>query len=312
MYLREVHIKNIRSLKEIRWDVPRTKTAGWHVIIGDNGSGKSTFLRSIALALIGPRDVAGLRLSWEDWLRRDQSEGSIKIGIDWDKRFDRFPDEESIPRQCPLRLGIMLTRTSAENLPNLNRLLVGFEVLPAVQLTDLDPEAEPNRHVWGLAEGWSCCGYGPFRRFTGGDQEFSRISLRLPKLARYLSLFDERLALTDCLEWLQNLKFQQTRGRSGGRTSERSGRELLPAIFSSLTSRTSYLTRYSSRTSRRTSVLFVQRQPDGGPDRGPERWLSFDPEHDVRAHPATGGSPMDQVAFSIRTTRRRSSAPESS
>ncbi len=73
MYLREVHIKNIRSLKEIQWEVPKNKAAGWHVIIGDNGSGKSSFLRSIALALIGPRDAMSLRLSWDDWLRKDQS-----------------------------------------------------------------------------------------------------------------------------------------------------------------------------------------------------------------------------------------------
>lgn len=31
----------------------------------------------------------------------------------------------------------------------------------------------------------------------------------MPRLARFLSLFDERVALTDCLEWLQYLRFQQ-------------------------------------------------------------------------------------------------------
>jgi hypothetical protein len=33
--------------------------------------------------------------------------------------------------------------------------------------------------------------------------------VRLPKLARFLSIFDERVALTDCLDWLQALKFRQ-------------------------------------------------------------------------------------------------------
>jgi ABC-type cobalamin/Fe3+-siderophores transport system ATPase subunit len=33
------------------WTIENSQAAGWHVIIGDNGSGKSTFLRSIALAL---------------------------------------------------------------------------------------------------------------------------------------------------------------------------------------------------------------------------------------------------------------------
>ena len=71
MYIKSIKIENIRSIKELEWSLPDSKPpAGWHVIVGDNGSGKTTFLRSIALAMVGPQEAAGLRLSWDDWLRK--------------------------------------------------------------------------------------------------------------------------------------------------------------------------------------------------------------------------------------------------
>lgn len=256
MYLREVHIKNIRSLKEIQWEVPASKAAGWHVIIGDNGSGKSTFLRSIALAMIGPWDAISLRLSFEDWLRKDQSEGSIELAIDRDDQFDQVAGKEPIPRQSPLRFAVGLTRWMQKKIfdPESFDLLV--EVMPIVVLNASNTQVGPDRHVWGLAEGWFCAGYGPFRRLTGGDPEFTRISRTLPKLARYLSIFDERVALIDYLEWLQFLKFRQLEADQKPE-SEQSGRKLLSAIFQFINQPDflPYQAQLKEITS--TSVLFV-------------------------------------------------------
>ena len=78
MYLSKIRINNIRSISQVEWKVSESEADGWHVVIGDNGSGKSSFLRSVALALIGPKDAASLRLPWEDWLRKDQDTGSIE------------------------------------------------------------------------------------------------------------------------------------------------------------------------------------------------------------------------------------------
>ena len=65
MYLRRVHIQNVRSIAALTWELPPDVDGpGWHVILGDNGAGKSSFLRSIALALVGPMAAAGLRQSW--------------------------------------------------------------------------------------------------------------------------------------------------------------------------------------------------------------------------------------------------------
>jgi predicted ATP-binding protein involved in virulence len=258
MYLREVHIKNIRSLKEIQWEVPASKAAGWHVIIGDNGSGKSSFLRSIALAMIGPWDAISLRLSFEDWLRKDQSEGSIELAIDWDDRFDQFADKKPIPRRSPLRVGVKLTTRIKIGSPKINQnaFIFNFNIARAVELTASNSTGEPRRHVWGLAAGWFCAGYGPFRRLTGSDPEYARISATLPKLARYLSIFDERFALTDCLEWLQTLKFQQLESERSSR-SEQPGRDLLPAIIQFINQPDFLPHQAQLKEITSTSVLFV-------------------------------------------------------
>jgi DNA repair exonuclease SbcCD ATPase subunit len=62
MFLNAAKISNIRSIRNITWSIPTNRSlAEWHVIVGDNGSGKTSFLRAIALALVGPTEAQGLR-----------------------------------------------------------------------------------------------------------------------------------------------------------------------------------------------------------------------------------------------------------
>jgi predicted ATP-dependent endonuclease of OLD family len=44
MYVTEVHINNVRSIDSLDWQCDQQNHAGWHVFIGDNGSGKSSVL----------------------------------------------------------------------------------------------------------------------------------------------------------------------------------------------------------------------------------------------------------------------------
>jgi DNA repair exonuclease SbcCD ATPase subunit len=75
MYLNKIHIKNIRSIADFEMNFQNP--AGWHVIIGDNGAGKSTIVRSIALGIIGPYDSKALRLTLSDWKSRNTEETLI-------------------------------------------------------------------------------------------------------------------------------------------------------------------------------------------------------------------------------------------
>ncbi len=61
MYLKEINIRNVRSIKQLGIEFDEDEYAGWHVVLGDNGSGKTSLIRSIALALVGPTEAAALR-----------------------------------------------------------------------------------------------------------------------------------------------------------------------------------------------------------------------------------------------------------
>lgn len=202
MYVKEVVLSNIRSIQSLTWEFPETPTPGWHVVIGDNGAGKSSFLRAIALALVGPKEAIALRQDWNEWLRRGEPLGTIKVSLDWDERNDRFVGKGKLPKNFFLMAGLVFER--APNNPEQVHL-----IKPGIQL-------DPERSIWGDGEGWFCASYGPFRRFAGGDKDQEKLFYSNPKLARHLSVFGEAVALSECLEWLKLLQFKKLEGDPEG------------------------------------------------------------------------------------------------
>ena len=90
MYIRKASLKNVRSISEMEWAVREGEEAGWHVILGDNGSGKSSFLRALALGLVGPRNAEALRLDWNQWITRGTDFARIELQVAWDARDSVF------------------------------------------------------------------------------------------------------------------------------------------------------------------------------------------------------------------------------
>lgn len=183
MRLRRIHIRNVRSIADLTWELPpKVGGAGWHVVLGDNGSGKSSFLRSIALALVGPTEAAGLRQSWGEWIRTGADKATVELEIG----LPGHAHASDIRARIVLRRGA----NAIEAKPPSSRIL---------------------RKMWGPGAlgGWFSASYGPFRRFAGGDQEFEKLYTNQPRLARHLSVFGEAVALTEALSWLQSLRFQQ-------------------------------------------------------------------------------------------------------
>jgi len=200
MHLRRVHIRNVRSIAELTWELPpEVSGSGWHVILGDNGAGKSSFLRSIALALVGPTEAAGLRQSWDEWLRAGSDEAAIDLEIGLPN--DNSAADSSLRSSSGIPVGIILSRSSN-----------------TIAATEKTIKTRTLRNIWatGASGGWFSASYGPFRRFTGGDQELEKLYASQPRLARHLSVFGEAVALTEALSWLQSLKFKQFEGKSEG------------------------------------------------------------------------------------------------
>lgn len=79
MYISKLNIKSIRCFDDVTIDFRSNKDlCMWGVMLGDNGVGKTTVLRSIAMCLLGRGSTFGLLDELGgDWIRRDKDEGSV-------------------------------------------------------------------------------------------------------------------------------------------------------------------------------------------------------------------------------------------
>jgi predicted ATP-binding protein involved in virulence len=217
MYIKKVEITNIRSIDhfEMTFDNP----AGWHVLIGDNGSGKSSIVKAIALGLIGPLNIQAVRLPLVNWIQKKKNDATISINFQRHQDYDSHSINTSFKE---LKENIFQGLAKAnKRLINTNSFGIslklsreesnGFEI-GVLRGTNNDPD--PSELIWNGRKGWFSTAFGPFRRFTGGDKEWSKVYLSNPKAAAHLSIFGEDVALTESLDWLKQLKFESIESKS--------------------------------------------------------------------------------------------------
>ena len=193
MHIRRLRIRNIRSIRNLQVEISEPR-AGWHVILGDNGSGKSSVIRALALALMGPVDAAATRQDWQDWIRKTASTARVDLEVAPEAEFDKW-------KRTGRRAKAPISVTVAFQAPS--RTATWGAILPHIAGRYAD------RTIWGGGAGWFSASFGPFRRFSGGDKEYDRLFYTNPGLARHLSAFGEYVALGEALRWLQDLQFKR-------------------------------------------------------------------------------------------------------
>ena len=109
MHIQRRIIENVRSIEKLEIDFGEPR-AGWHVLLGDNGSGKSSVIRALALALVGPAEVAATRQSWQDWIRNDAASSRVVVKVMQDTEFDRWTRTGRQSRQ-PVELTVEIRRS---------------------------------------------------------------------------------------------------------------------------------------------------------------------------------------------------------
>ncbi|WP_460362821.1 AAA family ATPase [Actinocorallia lasiicapitis] len=177
--------------------------AGWTVLAGRNGTGKTSLLRAIALVIGGPNTALALMPDFANWVSTGSSEARAMIAIAYDR-----DDKWSIGGQP----------TYGENPITAPALGLTWRLPDDFSLVGTQPYLAVDRFVEPKAlegpwfqnpHGWFCAAYGPFRRLSGD----ARGLVRGPRqVARFASLFYEDAALSEGVAWLIE---QKTRALEG-------------------------------------------------------------------------------------------------
>ncbi len=190
MYIQKAEIKNIRSIIDFEIEFPNP--AGWHVLIGDNGAGKSTIIRSMALIIIGDRQSQGLRSDWNNWLNQQSESGQIYLEASIYKSSDIDIDKSAFS------IGI---RHVNEGVFYKSARFIRKQKGVYLEFSD---KLYPNIYDWFSVA------FGPYRRFEGGNKEWRDLfkNPSYEKLAAHLSVFGEDVALTEAINWLIELNYK--------------------------------------------------------------------------------------------------------
>ena len=215
MYISRVRLGNIRGFSgrrnvDLTLTRPDGSHAGWTVLAGRNGSGKTSLLQAIALTVGGPRLAPNLIPDFRTWMTVGVQESwtalqlltapedfqpangerakDLEVRMDWEVDRDR---ETSRPGSQPGLSGSI----------RINQLGVVMPGHSAASPWQADPI------------GWFCAAYGPFRRLVGGSTEAQRLMSTPGTAARLASLFYEDASLTEGVQWLIDKHLRALEGK---------------------------------------------------------------------------------------------------
>lgn len=219
MYISRVRLENIRGFSGAR-NVDLTLTrpdgshAGWTVLAGRNGSGKTSLLRAIALTVGGPAVAGSLVPDSRSWMtngaQRSVAELQLKAAAE-----DFQSGEGQRHDDLALRLSWAVDRRREASRPGSQPTMTG---LPSVSSATEAPTVPTAMTPWQADPiGWFCAAYGPFRRLVGGSADVQPLMSTPGPVARMTSLFYEAAALTEGVLWLID---KHLRGLEGKRWAD--------------------------------------------------------------------------------------------
>lgn len=198
MYIKTIQLTNIRGFANLTFDLarPNGSYAGWTVFTGDNGSGKSSLLKAIAVALTGKETARALQPSFHRWVKEGSVEGRIELMVVPEKGVDEFSGGG---------------KTAYKPFPATVILRTG-EKDTSVDVVDSQKTAK--RGLWSAAaQGWFSCGYGPFRRVFGASSDAMRLMVGA-STERFVTMFQEAASLAEVDQWLRSLNHKKLEGKS--------------------------------------------------------------------------------------------------
>jgi hypothetical protein len=211
VYVHEVKIGNVKSFGEashaahIDFERPGGRFAGWTVVAGRNGAGKSTFLQAIAVSLGGQEAARTLQESWAGWIHHGAHYATIATRVRYSPDHDKFFETGRLPKESfwtGLRWDV--SETGPE------------PTLSAHRETSHTTTRTAQRGPWSdNPSGWLVAGYGPFRRLSSAASDAQRLMVGPGHVSRLVSLFREDASLAESVRWLQDIYLRRLEERPG-------------------------------------------------------------------------------------------------
>jgi energy-coupling factor transporter ATP-binding protein EcfA2 len=225
MYLKSFLIEDIKCFGHVELDFLHSdeKVKRWSVILGENGTGKSTLLQAIAMALMGPDPANRLRRP-DGWVRTGCRTGKLIAEI-LPGQSDQLTGGGKPRTKTPYKAPYAVTGTMEVDIGGViyDRPTIVFDGT-RTQLNALKRGPLSERSA-----GWFASGYGPFRRLRGGSVDATRLMYPGQKEARFVTLFREDAALGDLDEWLKNLDHRSKENSDAGNRA-RQVRDVVGAV----------------------------------------------------------------------------------
>ena len=183
MFLQSLTIKNVRSIKSLHLDFTNGENEArrWTLLLGENGCGKSSVLRIIALILCGSEGALQLIGAPDTWIRNGENEAEI---------YAELQTADGVNRQ--IRLSILRGDTASR------LLLRNKETLKA-----LDDAINHSSHNYFVA------GYGVARGpAPSPNAEWREINGRA---AAVQSLFSNESHLISIEQWAMDLDYRRSK-----------------------------------------------------------------------------------------------------
>lgn len=208
MHIHRVVIRNIKGFSNADLDLTADEMAGWTVITGDNGAGKTALLRAVAIAILGPDQSQGLVQDLRGWVREGQQSGTISVEVEPHHDVDRTYRGGN-PVQGTFWAEIEISH-------DVEAPQVRGSVAWAIRSTDVFRKKKRGAFngPWAPSTlGWFILGYGPFRRMYGSSPDAQRLMVIPGRIPHFATLFKEDATLAEGEEWIKQLSFKRLEER---------------------------------------------------------------------------------------------------